>query len=312
MGNHLILVDGNNLGFASMANPKLSTGDKNTQGTFTFIKKIRNILLENPNALVMVLWDGRSWRNNIHAEYKVKRQSTDKQQQEREEYYDQSVDMREALKYLGVRQAWAANMEADDLAEIYSRKWKGDKVTLVSGDKDWIQLVDQKVTWLDPIRDRICTDANFSEFTGFKNPEQFVEAKSILGDKDEVPGIKGIGPKTLEVIYKQLNMSFREFLDWHLSYPKESAEEWKRLTGNSLPKIISKVANPDTFIQLAHNDKLGDLRTSARPEPVALKAYQQPLDKGSFLDLCYRLAFMSIARDVDKFLKVFIDNKYIY
>jgi 5'-3' exonuclease len=311
MSNHLVLVDGNNLGFAAMANPKLSTGDKFTQGTFTFIKKVRQIFVDYPDALIMVLWDGRSWRNDIYAEYKDKRQSNEKQQVAREEYYDQKGDMQAALRHLGVTQCFSINMEADDLAEIYSRKWTGDKVTLISGDGDWIQLVDKRVTWYDPIRERKVTLENFQDFTGYKDAAQFVEAKSILGDKDEVPGIKGIGPGKLEPIYKQFKMSFREFLDWSLAWPEEAEKQWREHTGKALPKILKDVANPNTFVQLAENDKLGDLRTPHRPEPINLERKQKPLDVEAFTDLCYKLAFLSITRRIDQFIKPFKDNKYV-
>lgn len=310
MSSHLVLVDGNNLGFAGMANPKLATGDKNTHGTFTFIKKIRNVYLAYPDALIMVLWDGRSWRNDIYSEYKAKRQSTAKQQKSRTEYYDQKPDMQKALRLLGVTQCFASNMEADDLAEIYSRQWKGNRVTLISGDQDWIQLVDEKVTWVDPIRDQVVDNKNFTEFTSFKDPKQFVEAKSVLGDKDEVPGIKGIGPKILEVIYKDFNMSFREFLDFHLGFPKESGEQWLQHTGKNLPSIITKVADANTFIQLSENDKLGDLRTSARPQPTNLKRNKNPIDIDGFKDFCYSLAFMSFTKNFETFVNPFMSNIY--
>lgn len=311
MSKHLVLVDGNNIGFAAMSSgPKLSAGSRNTHGTFTFIKRMRNIYLDNPDALILVLWDGRSWRKDLFEEYKDKRESTTQQQKTRSEYYDQKPDMQKALKTLGVSQCFSINMEADDLAEIYSRKWKGDKVTLISGDQDWIQLVDDKVTWYDIIRERTVTSENFTEFTGYKDAAQFVEAKSVLGDKDEVPGIKGVGPKILEVIYNDFKMPFREFLDYRMAYPKESQEEWLRLTGKKMPKVLRESNATETFKQLEFNDKLGDLRTLHRPEPINLKREKSKLDIAAFEEFCYSLAFMSIARNLDTFVKPYINNIY--
>lgn len=312
MVKHLVLIDGNNVGFSAMAGPPLSSGAKLTNGTFAFVKRIRELYVRYPNAYFLVLWDGASWRKDLYKEYKEKRKSTEKQQTQRQEYYDQKPDMQKALTLLGVPQAFSINMEADDLAEIYSRKWKGEKVTLISGDGDWIQLVDKRVTWVDVIRDRYVTLDNFEEFTGYKDAAQFVEAKSILGDKDEVPGIKGIGPAKLEVIYKKLNMSFREFLDWHISFPVESRQEWERVTGKAMPKVVSEVACVETFVQLALNDKLGDLRTKHRPEPINLTKSAKAIDVAGFEDFCYTLGFMSVTRNLDKFVKPHIDNIYTY
>lgn len=307
---HLVLVDGNNIGFGSMTGPLLHSGGKPTNGTFTFVKKIREIYLNNKDALILILWDGRSWRKDLYKEYKEKRTSTEKQQKAREDYYDQKADMQKAATLLGVSQCFSINMEADDLAEIYSRKWKGDKVTLVSGDQDWIQLVDERVSWFDPIQDRIVTAENFEEFTGYKDSEQFVEAKSVLGDKDEVPGIKGVGPGMLEVIYKGFNLSFREFLDYIKSYPEKANEEWKKIKGKNMPKILQKKACAETFLELDENDKLGDLRTPHRPEPINLKRSQKPIDVEGFEEFCYSLGFMSITRQLDTFVKPFISNIY--
>lgn len=310
MSKHLVLIDGNNLGFAGMSGAKLSTGDKVTHGTFTFIKKIRSIYLDYPDALIMVLWDGRSWRNDIYSEYKAKRQSTATQQKARTEYYDQKPDMQKALKLLGVTQCFASNMEADDLAEIYSRKWKGDHVTLVSGDQDWIQLVDKRVTWVDPVRGNTVDLSNFKDFTGYKDTAQFVEAKSVLGDKDEVPGIKGVGPAILDVIYKKFNMSFRQFLDYYLGIGSSVEEEWKTVTGKKIPKILKDICNVNTFIELEQNDKLGDLRTTSRPEPINLSRNKSSIDIDGFRDFCYSLAFMSFTKNFDTFVKPFMNNIY--
>lgn len=294
--SHLILIDANNLGFQSMNSPRLNAGEKPTQGTFNFLRKLRSIYQDNPNALIMCLWDGKSWRKEYYAEYKEKRQQTTKQQESRQEYYDQAKDIWKALTLLGVTQCLASNMEADDLAEIYSRKWIGDKVTLISGDKDWIQLVDYRTEWIDPIRDRICDYRNFFEFTGFYNSEQFVEAKCILGDKDEVPGIKGIGPKTLETIYKK----WCSFPDYLLDKSKDYE-----------PKVIQSLDINDTLKKVSENRILADLKTPFRPEPINLKRMQNPLDEEGFRSFCYENAFLSFTRDLDKFLKPFKGNKYV-
>jgi DNA polymerase I len=310
MANHLVLVDGNNIGFSAMASPILLSGAKQTNGTFTFVRKIRDLFLEFPNAMIMVLWDGASWRKDIYKEYKEKRQSTEKQQDQRQEYYDQKPDMQKALTLLGIAQCFSINMEADDLAEIYSRKWKGDKVTLVSGDQDWIQLVDERVTWFDPVRDRIVTSSNFQTTTGYLDAKQFVEAKSILGDKDEVPGIKGIGPGTLEKLYQSYS-SFRHFLIELNDSSSYVEVEWFKKHGKKMPKVLRELGIDITLKQLDFNDKLGDLRTEHRPEPINLKRSQKPIDVAGFEDFCYTLGFMSITRKLDIFVKPIIDNRHI-
>lgn len=307
--SHLVLVDGNNLGFAGMANPKLTAGNQATHGTFTFIRKIRQVYLDHPKAFIMVLWDGSSWRKDIYKEYKEKRQSTQKQQVAREEYYDQKPDMQKVLTLLGVPQCFSINMEADDLAEIYSRRWKGKKVTLVSGDMDWIQLVDERTTWHDPIRERTVNLDNFKEFTGYKDAAQFVEAKSILGDKDEVPGIKGIGPGYVEQLYKGWG-SIRHFLKHKEDDFQGCMQRYTSATGKKCPKVLRELDRKETEALLAFNDKLGDLRTKHRPEPINLNRKQMKPDIAGFEDLCYKLSFLSITRKLEVFVGPFIHNTY--
>lgn len=304
---HLILVDGNSLGFAGMNSPRLTAGEKHTNGTFTFIRSIRKIFLDNPDALIMVLWDGRSWRKDIWSDYKGKREDTVEKVEEREEYFKQKTEMLEALELLGVTQCFASNMEADDLAEIYSRTWQGEKVTLITGDGDWLQLVNERTRWYDPIRDRQCTNANFESTTKFKDKQQFVEAKAILGDKDEVPGIKGIGPKYLERMYQIWN-SFYEFIE-----DSDAEEKWQDEHGHGLPKVLKEIhwKPSKTVDEMDLNLALGDLATSRRPEPKNLRRWNEPLHEENFKQLCYRNAFMSFTRDFDKFIRPFKENRFV-
>lgn len=291
-----------------MANPKLSAGDKETQGIFSFIRSIRRIYLDYPDSLILVLWDGRSWRKDIDVTYKDKREVTPQQQEDRKKYFDQKREMLRALDLLGVPHVYASNMEADDLAEIHSRKWKGDRVTLWSGDKDWLQLVDEKISWYDPIHNRHCDHLNFEAFTGFKNTEQFVEAKCILGDKDEVPGLKGIGPKTLEKVYELWDSFETGFLGDY-----ESMAMWRHRFGKSMPSVLEEYAHNEleTVQQLQLNRKLADLKTPYRPEPEGLLRTQIPLDTEKFKDFCYENGFISFVRDIDRFVQPFKENKFV-
>lgn len=290
-----------------MAGPKLTAGEVATQGIFTFIKSIRNIFLDNPDALIMVLWDGRSWRKDIYSDYKGKREDSAEKQEAREAYYKQKYAMAEALAKLGVIQVYASNMEADDLAEIYSRKFTGDKVTLITGDKDWLQLVNLRTDWFDPILVRGCNWKNFQATTGFENAEKFVEAKCILGDKDEVPGFKGVGPKKVEAIF-ELYDSFISFVQ-----DKDADLKWAMKFRKNMPKVLADllVDREKTIEEFNFNRKLADLMTPHRPEPKGLTKTQSSLNMEAFKDFCYRYAFLSFLKDYDKFLKPFKDNKYV-
>jgi 5'-3' exonuclease len=303
---HLVLIDGNGLGFAGMSNPTLSTGDRDTQSTFTFVRRIRFLLTKYPEALIMVLWDGRSWRKDIVTDYKANREQTPQQIEARKAYYDQKKDIVACLNHLGIMQVSADNMEADDLAEIYSRKWKGDKITLITADKDWLQLVDERTTWYDMVNERACDHTNFVPFTGCENKKEFLLEKCVFGDVgDNIKGILGIGPKKLELL-KEQGYDFEDFLlrkdDMGGVFPRN---------GKKLPKVLRELDVAQAHTTLRRNMMLMDLSTPHRPEPINLVNKRGKLDPEKLTDLFGELGFVSILRELDKFLIPFKENKYV-
>jgi DNA polymerase-1 len=304
MQGHLILVDGNNLGFAGMGATKLHAGNADTQATFTVIKQVRRLFFDNSEALIMVLWDGRSWRKETYKDYKANRETTVKQVEDRKAYYKQKDSLIDGLNYLGVTQCAANNMEADDLAEIYSSQWQGDKITLYSGDKDWLQLVDERTTWYDPIRERQCNSFNFQAFTGCKDIKQFLERKYLLGDTgDNIKGATGIGEQTLN----KLHSMWDTLDDFHHDIDRE--EKWKAAFGRAIPKPLEDYS--EVMRACKENEVLMNLKTTARPIPINMVKRRQNLDAESFRAFCYENAFLSLLRDYDKFLKPFKENKYV-
>ena len=92
----------------------------------------------------------------------------------------------------------ARDFEADDLIATYARHAveAGAKVTIVSSDKDMMQLVGDRVTMLDPIKNRPIGDAEVREKFGV-GPDKVIDVQALCGDRvDNVPGVPGIGVKT--------------------------------------------------------------------------------------------------------------------
>ncbi|MBV9554006.1 MAG: DNA polymerase I, partial [Alphaproteobacteria bacterium] len=92
----------------------------------------------------------------------------------------------------------AENFEADDLIAAYAREAAeaGAIVTIVSSDKDMMQLVGERVTMLDPIKNRPIGVAEVRERFGV-DPDKVIEVQALCGDSvDNVPGVPGIGVKT--------------------------------------------------------------------------------------------------------------------
>ena len=90
------------------------------------------------------------------------------------------------------------NYEADDLIATYAKKITeaGAKVTVISSDKDLMQLVSNKVRLFDPMKSKVIGEKEVIEKFGVK-PSQVIDVQSLAGDSsDNVPGVPGIGVKT--------------------------------------------------------------------------------------------------------------------
>lgn len=302
---HNILIDGNFLGFAGMSATRLSAGSKDTQAIFSVIRKIHKIVSDHLDSQIIVLWDGRSFRKDLYVEYKANREKTEKQVEARSDYYEQKQQIMKGLSLLGVRQLWATNMEADDMAAILSKALveKGDVITLITADHDWQQLVNGSVTWVDPVNNKRCTFHNFKEQTGYKDVKQFIEAKCILGDTgDNIFGIHGVGKKTLDKVYER----YDSFISFIMEGSVPRLEKWPKM-----PKVLRELDLKDALLTINTNRALVDLYSPARPEIDKLIDNKGKLDEEGFTDFCYENAFLSITSRMEKFILPFKENIYV-
>lgn len=305
---HVLLVDGNSIAHANHNATALTVGDFQTQAIFGFLKSLRLLMSGTVgHKELIVLWDGRAqWRIDLYPAYKGNRAPLDaKQEAHREAFKRQTPFIEKAIAMLGVRQVRSPLLEADDLAGFYTRLLtaKGTKVTLVSGDKDWLSLVDENTSWFDPIRDRKVSQENFLDFTGYFTTDAFVQGKALQGDNsDNIAGIAGMGEKTAQVFlaqWKDVREFFRQ-VDAGEYTPKKRASK----TATSLhPEQV--LASPEGRAIFERNIKLMDLRLSRTPAAGEVIVNKGAANPDGFLHLCERLAFMSILRERHDFLRQF-------
>ena len=289
----MILVDVNSVGFAATAGTKLSSGSQPTQGIFGVMRRIRDLRV-NYAGRILCLWDGRSWRFNEFPEYKAKRKVDPKLVALKDEWKKQRVLVGRMLRHMGVDQLIAENMEADDLAgRIVAAR--DEPTILVSGDKDWLQLVNENVSWIDPTHDRQCRLGNFKEISGFETPWQFTQAKALAGDAgDCVPPVGGIGPAGAQWIFDKC----------------ESVEKLFVISGiidtASWPKKIRDFTSDPAKIAAYHrNMRLVWLQHPDLPPMANRRLNHGALNRDAFIDLAGECAFHSLLRDVDAWLKPF-------
>lgn len=142
----------------------------------------------------LVLFDAKrqNFRNNIFPDYKGTRKEIP------EDLIPQFAIIREAVEALNLHYLEMEGFEADDLIATYTAKAlsQGIDVTIVSGDKDLMQLIRPGVEFYDPMKDKFFTPEDVKEKFGVY-PDKVVDVQALAGDGvDNVPGVPGIGPKT--------------------------------------------------------------------------------------------------------------------
>jgi len=193
---HVYLVDGSGFIFrAYHALPPLTRSDGTpTSAVLGFCNMLAKLLSETDADHIAVVFDhsGSSFRNQIYDQYKAQRPDPPS------DLIPQFRLVRDATDAFGVCKIDVPDYEADDLIATYAREATaaGAIVTIVSSDKDMMQLVGERVTMLDPIKNRPIGDAEVRERFGV-GPDKVIEVQALCGDSvDNVPGVPGIGVKT--------------------------------------------------------------------------------------------------------------------
>ena len=168
----------------------------------------------------------KNFRNDIYSEYKANRTETP------EDLIPQFEYIRKAVKAFSLPSIELINYEADDLLATYAKKIvsAGAKVTVISSDKDLMQLVSEKIRLYDPMKNKVLGEKEVFEKFGVK-PNQVIDVQSLAGDSsDNIPGVPGIGIKTAaELInkYKTLDVLLKNIKEIPQTKRRESLLENK-------------------------------------------------------------------------------------
>ena len=194
----------------------------------------------------------KNFRNDIYAEYKANRSETPEDLAPQFEY------IRKAVKAFSLPSIELINYEADDLIATYAKQIvdAGAKVTVISSDKDLMQLVSEKIRLYDPMKNKVLGENEVFEKFGVK-PNQVIDVQSLAGDSsDNIPGVPGIGVKTaaelinkyktLDVLLKNINEIPQNKRRETLLLNKDKAILSKKLV--TLKEDVPVKENPEEFI----------------------------------------------------------------
>ena len=194
--HHLYLIDGSGYIFrAFYALPPMTRPDGTpVNAVYGFTNMLIKLLADTESDGVAVIFDTarKTFRSDIYPDYKANRPPPP------EELIPQFDLIREATRAFNVPCIELAGYEADDLIATYARlaRERGQEVTVVSSDKDLMQLVREGVAMLDPVKNRTIGLEQVVERFGVP-PEKVIDVQSLAGDStDNVPGVPGIGVKT--------------------------------------------------------------------------------------------------------------------
>ena len=200
-GDHVFLVDGSSYIFrAYHALPPLNRKSDGLQvnavlGFCNMLwKLLRDMPPDNRPTHLAIIFDKSeiTFRNKLYPDYKAHRPPAP------DDLIPQFPLIREAVRAFDLPCLEQGGFEADDLIATYAREAgeRGATATIVSSDKDLMQLVTDKVTMFDTMKDRRIGIAEVIEKFGVP-PEKVVEVQALAGDStDNVPGVPGIGIKT--------------------------------------------------------------------------------------------------------------------
>jgi DNA polymerase I len=193
---HVYLVDGSGYIFrAYHALPALTRADGTPIGAaLGYANMLYKLIQETDADHLAVVFDasGTTFRNRIYGAYKAHRPEPP------DDLVPQFKIVRGITDAFNVCAIERDDFEADDLIATYARHAvaQGATVTIVSSDKDLMQLVGDGIAMLDPIKQRPIGAAEVREKFGV-GPEQVIDVQALCGDSvDNVPGVPGIGVKT--------------------------------------------------------------------------------------------------------------------
>lgn len=199
----IYLVDGSGYIFrAFYAITSLRTKDGfPTNALYGFTRMLIKLLNEAGSDHVVTVFDAGkvTFRNELYAEYKATRRECPEDLSQQMPYF------RDLAAALGMPVLQMAGYEADDVIGTLARRLSaaGREIIIVSGDKDLMQLVDDRISIWDTMKDQRYGAAEVQSKWGVP-PTQITELLGLMGDSsDNIPGLRGAGPKTaLQLIAK--------------------------------------------------------------------------------------------------------------
>jgi len=317
LNDHILLIDGMNTLIRSFSLLKaMNPTGTHVGGLVGFLRSLGFVTRTFDPTRVVIVWDGKGGsgnRQNIDPNYKAQRATSrithwglyDTKEEETEALIGQLFRVQDYLDCLPVHQVVLDKLEADDIMAYIAKRASASSVkkcTIVSSDKDFLQLVDDTVEIYAPVKKKTFNKSNIFEELKVL-PENYNIVKALLGDNsDNLAGVKGLGIKTIVNEFPKLT-SERTDLDYVYKICEDKLDDKK--VKKIFPKIITQWDRVET------NFKLMDLHDSVLDENErshimeVLKSPVPDLQTGAFLHLLDLDKIEGITKNTEGWLENF-------
>lgn len=268
MSGKIVLIDGHSiLNRAFYGVPDLTNSEGlHTNAIYGFLNIMFKILEEEKPEYLTVAFDvhAPTFRHEMYPEYKGTRKPM------MEELREQVPVIKEVLKAMGVKIIEQAGLEADDLLGTLSKRCEkeGMDVSIVSGDRDLLQLATEKVKIRIPKTKQGRTEVEDYYAKGVKEryevtPKEFIDLKALMGDSsDNIPGVPSIGEKTATKIiveYGSIENAYQHVSE--LTPPRAAKALQEHYDMAEMSKVLATINVDADFDYHLEDAKLGNLYT---------------------------------------------------
>ena len=232
---NLLIVDGLNVAFRWKHQNILDF-------KYDYIRTIESLAKSYKAGTIIVCADGGSnYRKEIYPEYKANRKErfADQTEQEAKEFEMFMAEFQDTLTL--IKQKYPVfhfrGVEADDIAAYITLNFDFDDCWLVSSDKDWDLLINDKVSRFSTVTRKETTVHNWDEHYDFEI-EDYITFKCLTGDKgDNVPGVPGVGPKRAVQLMQQYGTVF----DIYDACPIEGKYKYIQALNENAEQLLTNV-----------------------------------------------------------------------
>ena len=311
--SHILVIDGLNTFIRVFsAVPALNDDGDHIGGVTGFLRSVASVIRQIKPTRCVVVFDGKGGsvrRKKMYSNYKANRAVKTKfnRHEEFASLEDESASMKqqfsrviEYMQCLPVTMMAIDNIEADDAIGYIANELYTDekhKVTIVSTDRDFLQLVNNRISVWSPVKKKLYTPEVLREEFGFSE-KNYLLYRTFIGDKsDNIPGLDGVGLKSL-VKYFPLFTEDREItIDEIVEYARTVEKKYK---------VHEQVANNKELLELNHDlMQLKEVDIPGNTKLLIADFMHRPVDRLNTYEL--KKMFMAdkmytVIKDVDGWL----------